>query len=211
MRTAAASALHPAASVRVKRQAGKCEQPTKAAPRSSAPARSTAAPKSPHKACRTPFHSVSPPAIGPGVLLTNSIVRIKEPSSAADYGWHQDADRIQVEPGFVLAFIAISDATLENGCLRVIPGSQREVRPFSLVGFADRQVAPVREVDERGVVDMVLARGQVSRLHCNTIHGWGPNRSSGRHIGLINDYTIGVGTQVGGGCSDARTFREQLS
>jgi len=127
--------------------------------------------------------------IGPDVLLTNSIFRIKEPGSTTYYGWHQDAARIRVEPGFVLAFIAISDATPENGCLRVIPGSQREVRPFSLVSYADRQVARVCEVDERVAVDMVLARGQVGLLHCNTVHGSGSNRSSGRRIGLINDYT----------------------
>lgn len=127
--------------------------------------------------------------IGPDILLTNSIFRIKEPGSATFYGWHQDAARIQVEPGFVLAFIAISDATSDNGCLRVIPGSQHEVQPFGLVSYADRQVARVREVDETAAVDMVLAKGQVGLLHCNTIHGSGPNRSSERRIGLINDYT----------------------
>ena len=127
--------------------------------------------------------------IGPDVLLTNSIFRIKEPGSATHYGWHQDAARIRVEPGFVLAFIAVSEATAANGCLRVIPESHHEVQPFGLVSYADRQVARVREVDESGAVDMVLARGQVGLLHCNTIHGSGPNRSSGRRIGLINDYT----------------------
>ena len=127
--------------------------------------------------------------IGPDVLLTNSIFRIKEPGSATFYGWHQDAARIRVEPGFVLAFIAISEATPDNGCLRVIPGSQHAVQQFSLVTYADRQVARVREVDESDAVDMVLAKGQVGLLHCNTVHGSGPNRSSGRRIGLINDYT----------------------
>ena len=127
--------------------------------------------------------------IGPDILLTNSIFRIKEPGSATFYGWHQDAARIRVEPGFVLAFIAIGEATPDNGCLRVIPGSQHSVRPFGLVSYADRQVARVREVDESRAVDMVLAKGQVGLLHCNTIHGSGPNRSSGRRIGLINDYT----------------------
>ena len=127
--------------------------------------------------------------IGPDVLLTNSIFRIKEPDSATHYGWHQDAARIRVEPGFVLAFIAISEATPDNGCLRVIPGSQCAVRPFRLVSYADRQVARVREVDEDGAVDMVLAKGQVGLLHCNTVHGSGPNRSAERRIGLINDYT----------------------
>ena len=37
--------------------------------------------------------------IGPDVLLTNSIFRIKEPGSTTYYGWHQDAARIRVEPG----------------------------------------------------------------------------------------------------------------
>ena len=50
-------------------------------------------------------------------------------------------------------------------------------------------MARVREVDESCAVDMVLAKGQVGLLHCNTVHGSGPNRSSGRRIGLINDYT----------------------
>ena len=127
--------------------------------------------------------------IGPDVLLTNSIFHIKEPGSATFYGWHQDAARIRVEPGFVLAFVAISEATPENGCLRVIPESQHEVRPFSLVRYADRQVARVREVDESRAVDLVLVRGQVDLVHCNTVHGSGPNRSSERRIGLINDYT----------------------
>ena len=136
--------------------------------------------------------------IGPDVLLTNSIFRIKEPGSATFYGWHQDAARIQVEPGFVLAFIAISEATPDNGCLRVIPESRHEVRPFSLVSYADRQVARVRKVDESRAVDLVLAKGQVGLLHCNTIHGSGPNRSPGRRIGLINDYTPAFARQSTG-------------
>ena len=136
--------------------------------------------------------------IGPDVLLTNSIFRIKEPGSGTFYGWHQDAARIRVEPGFVLAFVAITDATPENGCLRLIPDSQHEVQPFSLVGYSHRQLARVREVDERHAVDMVLAKGQVGLLHCNAVHGSGANRSSGRRIGLINDYTPPFARQSSG-------------
>ena len=127
--------------------------------------------------------------VGPDILLTNSIFRIKEPGSGTFYGWHQDAARIRVEPGFVLAFVAISEATPDNGCLRVIPGTHREVQPFSLVGYAHRQVARVREADEARSVDLVLARGQVALLHCNAVHGSGRNRSGGRRIALVNDYT----------------------
>ena len=134
--------------------------------------------------------------IGPDILLTNSIFRTKAPGSATFYGWHQDAARIRVEPGFVLAFIAISEATPDNGCLRVIPGTHREVQPFTLVSYADRELARVREVDEGDAVDMVLAKGQVGLLHCNTVHGSGPNRSSGRRIGLINAVAAGTGPRA---------------
>ena len=136
--------------------------------------------------------------IGPDVLLTDSIFRIKEPGSATFYGWHQDAARIQVEPGFVLAFIAISEATPDNGCLRLIPDSHHEVHPYTLVGYSHRQVARVREVDESQAVDLVLAKGQVGLLHCNTIHGSGKNRTSERRIGLVNDYTPPLARQSSG-------------
>jgi len=86
--------------------------------------------------------------IGPNLLLTNSIFRIKEPLSSTHYGWHQDAARIQVNPAFVIVYVAISDATTENGCLRVIPGSNEQIEPFHLTSYAERQVARVSHVDD---------------------------------------------------------------
>lgn len=127
--------------------------------------------------------------IGPDLLLTNSIFRIKEPGASTHYGWHQDSARIRVEPRFVIAYIALSEATPDNGCLRVIPGSQHEVQSFGLVSYADRQVARVKNVDETEAVDLVLAPGEVAVFDCNTVHGSGPNRSGGRRIALLNDYS----------------------
>ena len=102
--------------------------------------------------------------IGPDVLLTNSIFRIKEPFSSTHYGWHQDAARIEVNPTFVIVYISISDATTENGCLRVVPGSNQQIEPFHLTGYAERQVARVNKVDEANAIDMVLHQGQVGIL-----------------------------------------------
>lgn len=133
--------------------------------------------------------------IGPDILLTNSIFRIKEPASQTHYGWHQDAARIQVEPNFIIAYLAIGEATTENGCLRVIPGSHRRIEPYHLIGYADRKVARVTDVDENNQVDLTLDRGQVGIFCCNTIHGSGPNRSTGRRFALINDYTPAIAKQ----------------
>ena len=133
--------------------------------------------------------------IGPDVLLTNSIFRIKEPLSSTHYGWHQDAARIQVNPAFVIVYISISDATTENGCLRVIPGSNQRIEPFHLVSYAERQVARVSHVDESSAVDMVLRQGQVGIFDCNTIHGSSSNNSRNRRFALVNDYTSAAAQQ----------------
>ncbi|MDH3692672.1 MAG: phytanoyl-CoA dioxygenase family protein [Gammaproteobacteria bacterium] len=128
--------------------------------------------------------------IGPNILLTNSIFRIKEPRSSTHYGWHQDAARIQVDPHFVITYLAIDEATVANGCLRIIPGSHRTIESFKLVSYAcDRKVARVVNVDESKAVDIVLNKGEVAIFHGNTIHGSGPNHSNGRRFALINDYT----------------------
>ena len=136
--------------------------------------------------------------IGPDVLLTNSIFRIKEPLSSTHYGWHQDAARIQVNPAFVIVYISISDATTENGCLRVIPGSNQRIEPFHLVSYAERQVARVSHVDESNAVDMVLRQGQVGIFDCNTIHGSSSNNSRNRRFALVNDYTPAAAQQTVG-------------
>ena len=133
--------------------------------------------------------------IGPDVLLTNSIFRIKEPFSSTHYGWHQDAARIEVNPAFVIVYISISDATTENGCLRVVPGSNQQIEPFHLTGYAERQVARVNNVDEANAVDMVLHQGQVGIFNCNTIHGSGSNNSKDRRFALVNDYTPAAAQQ----------------
>ena len=133
--------------------------------------------------------------IGPNLLLTNSIFRIKEPLSSTHYGWHQDAARIQVNPAFVIVYVAISDATTENGCLRVIPGSNEQIEPFHLTSYAERQVARVSHVDESNAIDMVLRQGQVGIFDCNTIHGSSSNNSWKRRFALVNDYTPAAAQQ----------------
>ncbi|MEM7283221.1 MAG: phytanoyl-CoA dioxygenase family protein [Pseudomonadota bacterium] len=133
--------------------------------------------------------------IGPDILLTNSIFRIKEPQSPTHYGWHQDAARIQVEPNFIIAYLAIGDATTDNGCLKVIPNSQSKIEPFHLVGYSNRKLARVTSVDESTAVDLILKKGQVGFFHCNTIHGSGVNTSGARRFALINDYTPAAARQ----------------
>ena len=92
--------------------------------------------------------------LGEDLYLTDSVFRIKEPGSGTAYGWHQDGARIQLDPPFVIAYLAFSEATEENGCLWVVPGTHDRVHPFDLVenrdGQALRRVARTRDVDTTG-------------------------------------------------------------
>jgi hypothetical protein len=137
--------------------------------------------------------------LGPDLLNTNTVFRIKEPGSSTNYGWHQDAARIQVEPLFAIGFLAITECTPENGGLSVIPGSHDRIWPFDLVsnpdGQARRRVARTRNVDVARAVDLTLAAGEAVFFSGNLIHGSGANRAAGRRIAILTDYTAASARQ----------------
>lgn len=140
--------------------------------------------------------------IGPDILVTNSVFRIKEPGSRTEYGWHQDSARILVEPAFVILYLAITESTAENGGLRVIPRTHDRVRPFDIVtntdGQARRRVARTRDVDATTAVDLELAPGEVAIFSGNLIHGSASNRSTSRRIAILTDYTAAQARQSTG-------------
>ncbi len=136
--------------------------------------------------------------LGEDLLLTNSVFRLKEPESALHYGWHQDSARIVVDPAPVIVYVAISDATIANGCLAVIPGSHDRVRAFDLVsnpGQPQRKVARVRDVDPGRAVHLELRAGEIALFSANLIHGSAANRSPARRFAILHDYTATAARQ----------------
>ena len=64
--------------------------------------------------------------IGPDILVAGTTLFIKEPETKGFISWHQDARYIGLEPhDWVTGWLAISDVTEENGCMRMIPGSHK--------------------------------------------------------------------------------------
>src|SRR6267142_6709789 len=62
--------------------------------------------------------------IGPNILVFTSTWFIKEPESAAIAAWHQDATYFGLRPHLhVTAWVALTDATAESGCMEFLPGS----------------------------------------------------------------------------------------
>jgi hypothetical protein len=132
--------------------------------------------------------------IGPDVLVYTSTWFIKEPESAAIAAWHQDATYFGLRPHVhVTAWLALTDATAENGCMEFLPGShhggQRPHRAGVVAASVNRAgQAIVEPVDDQPAVHAPLRAGEFSLHHTLALHRSQPNRSHGRRIGLAISY-----------------------
>jgi hypothetical protein len=76
---------------------------------------------------RAPLAGIARDLLGPEVRLYWEQAVYKQPHSAEPVLWHQDNGYTFVEPqAYLTCWIAITDATLENGCVTVMPGAHRE-------------------------------------------------------------------------------------
>jgi len=132
--------------------------------------------------------------IGPDILVYTSTWFIKEPESAAIAAWHQDATYFGLRPYVhVTAWLALTDATAENGCMEFLPGShhggQREHRAGVVPASVNRAgQAIVGAVDDRPAVHAPLHAGEFSLHHTLCLHRSQPNQSAGRRVGLAISY-----------------------
>ncbi len=132
--------------------------------------------------------------IGPDILVFTSTWFIKEPETAAIAAWHQDATYFGLRPYLhVTAWLALTDATAESGCMEFLPGShaggQRPHRAGVVADSVNRaRQAIVGEVDDRPAVHAPLRPGEFSLHHTLLLHRSQPNRSRARRIGLGVSY-----------------------
>ena len=64
--------------------------------------------------------------IGPDIRLFHLSVWPKDAGSGTFVSWHQDATYFALEPAcHVTAWVALSDAPVEAGCMEVVPGSHK--------------------------------------------------------------------------------------
>ncbi len=100
--------------------------------------------------------------------------------------WHQDsAYWTSIEPmALVSCWTALDDATTENGCVQMIPGSHKQgVWSHDRSEFLHAQGA-----DELQSVPVVLKAGGCSFHHSLTVHGSGENRTPHRRRGVVTSY-----------------------
>lgn len=130
--------------------------------------------------------------LGPDILVHSTTLFSKHPGGKF-VSWHQDSFYWRLsEPSLVSAWIALSDSTIENGCLRVQPGTHRQQLEHVSVKSADNMLDTGTTVnvqyDEARAVDVVLRAGEMSLHHANLVHGSKPNRSTGKRVGFAVRY-----------------------
>jgi non-haem Fe2+, alpha-ketoglutarate-dependent halogenase len=151
--------------------------------------------------------------LGPVILLRHTRIFYKYPQSEAWVGWHQDGITEHLLEGQAPAiWLGLTDATVENGCLRVVPRSHRlgmlshwsrQTRDdLASSGMTDREPGSADGDDNELSVklakvpegldapfDVVMKAGEMSFHHPLALHGSNPNASAGPRIGLSATYS----------------------
>ena len=151
--------------------------------------------------------------LGPNIVLKSTRVFYKHGRSSSYVGWHQDGITERLEDGRAPAvWLGLTAATVENGCLRVVPRSHRlgllqhdsspdieplpgaersaQVESWSQVHgdeLSQRITRVPADVDLP--FDLVMQPGQMSIHHPVILHGSNSNLSTESRIGLSASYS----------------------
>ena len=150
--------------------------------------------------------------LGPNLLAWSTSFFIKEACDSAYVSWHQDATYWGLSaPDVLTAWVAFTDATVENGAMRMVPGShdaQLEHRDtFAPNNLLSRGQEIAVEVDEARGVDILLRAGEMSLHHVRMVHGSPANRSDDRRIGFAIRYIPTYVRQIAGDGDSAMLVR----
>ena len=133
---------------------------------------------------------------GPNFYVWDSYLFTKDPHEDVVSQAHFDKGSWPMGEGrFATVFLALYDATIDNGCLWVSRGSHRRHHRHRPVDpdtdrkrfFFHHQV-PAEEIEADSVEYLELAAGEVSLHHELTVHGSNGNRSDAPRVGFAIRY-----------------------
>lgn len=127
--------------------------------------------------------------LGPNVEFLSMKAVFKNAQTTFNSPWHQDwfywqgSNKISI-------WIALDDATPENGCLRMVPGSQHQVFKMATVEDAHGFNRRVTDEDLQGwpIETLPVQRGDAVFFHDLALHGSCPNSSGKERWSAIATY-----------------------
>lgn len=118
------------------------------------------------------FQDLAHDLLGPDVRLYWDQSVYKKPAAKDPFPWHQDNGYTYVEPQrYLTCWVALTDATIENGCPWVLPGVHRNgtvQHEISDLGFVCTE-------DPAGTLAVPASAGSIIVLSSLTPHATGPN------------------------------------
>lgn len=122
--------------------------------------------------------------LGPRVVMPlahHNCIMTKQPKFSSDTGWHQDIRYWAYQrPDLISVWISLVPERVENGCLRVIPGSHRmnfERSRFDEALFF-REDLPENQAVIANAVPVELDPGDVLFFHAKTLHAASRNHTA---------------------------------
>src|SRR5882724_104071 len=120
--------------------------------------------------------------IGPDIRLFHLSLWPKNAGDPAYVSWHQDATYFGLEPPLqVTAWVALTDASIEAGCMEVIPGSHKlgqlhhAEHSEATHNLLSRGQTITAEFDTSRTEFMPVRAGQFSLHHTHLVHNSRPN------------------------------------
>ncbi len=158
------------------------------------------------------IHDLVEGLLGPDFYMLASSFFVKEPHTAETVGWHQDAFYWPMEPfNTVTVWLAFTDVDVENGAMKIVPGSHNMGLLRHERSEATDSVLTL-ELEEGSVkqdeaVSLELKAGQISIHDDRAVHGSPANLSGRRRVGLTIRYS---GTDVKNDLSVNPNFKTYL-
>jgi ectoine hydroxylase-related dioxygenase (phytanoyl-CoA dioxygenase family) len=128
--------------------------------------------------------------IGSNIALWNASLFAKPAKVGSKTPWHQDGQYWPIEPlATCTVWIALDDATIENGCLRFLPGSHQNRKLESHhhndgAGLSLPLELDPQHINEADAVSLELKAGQLSLHDVYLKHASDPNRSANPRRGM---------------------------
>ena len=122
-----------------------------------------------------PLVDIAQQVIGPNIKGATSQLTFKMRGNTKPFGWHQDNGYGELDPYSAISCLtALDDADTENGCLWLIPGSNRQAQAGHVKKQqqSDPNYRPELEtrVDETKAIPMPMKAGECLFFHCWTLH-----------------------------------------
>lgn len=133
------------------------------------------------------FVALTTDILGPDVRLYWDQSVYKRPEARRDFPWHQDNGYAPTDPvHYLTCWLALEDATIENGCIWIQPNSHRQ-------GFVEHWKTDTGYVCYDGEdpgIPVELKKGSMVAFHSLLFHRSTPNRSQMTRKAYVIQYSV---------------------